>query len=81
MSFDPSRFAGVVVGLLLLAAGCSPPSEPNSLEELARRSLAQIGGELDVPGLREPVESSEMSGESRISTLRTTTTSSWRRGT
>ena len=56
MSFDPSRFAGVVVGLLLLAAGCSPPSEPNSLEELARRSLAQIGGELDVPGLREPVE-------------------------
>ena len=56
MSFDPSRFAGVVVGLLLLAAGCSPPSEPDSLEELARRSLAQIGGELDVPGLREPVE-------------------------
>ena len=56
MSFDPSRFAGVVVGLLLLAAGCSPPSEPDSLEEMARRSLAQIGGELDVPGLREPVE-------------------------
>ena len=56
MSFDPSRFAGVVVGLLLLAAGCSPPSEPDSLEELARRSLAQIGGELDLPGLREPVE-------------------------
>jgi penicillin amidase len=57
MPFDPSRFAGVVVGALLLTAGCSaPPSEPDSLEELARRSLAQIGGELDVPGLREPVE-------------------------
>ena len=56
MFFDPRRFAGVVVGLLLLAAGCSPPSEPDSLEELARRSLAQIGGELDVPGLRESVE-------------------------
>ena len=56
MSFDPSRFTGVVVGLLLLAAGCSPPSEPDSLEELASRSLAQISGELDVSGLREPVE-------------------------
>ena len=56
MSFDPSRFAGVVVGVLLLAAGCSPPSEPDSLQELAGRSLAQIGGELDVPGLKEPVE-------------------------
>ena len=57
MPFDPSRFAGAVVGALLLTAGCSaPPSEPDSLEELARRSLAQIGGELDVPGLREPVE-------------------------
>ena len=57
MPFDPSRFAGVVVGALLLTAGCSaPPSEPDSLEDLPRRSLAQIGGELDVPGLREPVE-------------------------
>ena len=57
MSFDLSRFSGVVVGLSLLAAGCSPPqSEPDSLDELALRSLAQISGELDVPGLREPVE-------------------------
>ena len=56
MSFDASRFAGVVLGLLLLAAGCSQPSEPGSFDELARRSLAQLGGELDVPGLREPVE-------------------------
>ena len=56
MSFDPSRFAGVVLGLLLLAAGCSQPSELGSFEELASRSLAQLGGELDIPGLREPVE-------------------------
>ena len=53
---DPSRSVAVVVSLLLLAIGCSPQSEPDSLDELARRSLAQIGGELDVPGLREPVE-------------------------
>ena len=57
MCFDLSRFTGVLVGSLLLAAGCSPPpSEPASLDELALRSLAQISGELDVPGLREPVE-------------------------
>ena len=53
---DPSRFAGVVVGSLLFAAACSPLAEPDSLEELASRSLAQIDGELDVSGLREPVE-------------------------
>ena len=53
---DSSRSVVVVVSLLLLAIGCSPQSEPDSLDELARRSLAQIGGELDVPGLREPVE-------------------------
>jgi penicillin amidase len=53
---DSSRSVAVVVSLLLLAIGCSPQSEPDSLDELARRSLAQIGGELDVPGLREPVE-------------------------
>ena len=56
MSLDASRLAGVVLGLLLFTAGCSQPSEPGSFDELARRSLAQLGGELDVPGLREPVE-------------------------
>ena len=55
MSFDPNRLAGWVVGLLLVTVGCQP-SEPDSFEELARRSLAQLGGELDVPGLRESVE-------------------------
>ena len=45
--------------MLVLAAtvaGCAGPSAPQSLEELARRSLAQIDGELDVPGLEAPVE-------------------------
>ena len=37
MSFDASRFAGVVLGLLLFTAGCSQPSEPGSFDELARR--------------------------------------------
>ena len=55
MSFEPNRLAGVVVGLLLVTVACQPP-EPDSFEELARRSLAQLSGELDVPGLREPVE-------------------------
>ena len=56
MSFDPTRFAGVLLGSLLLTVGCSPQSESVSLEELASRSLAQLSGELDVPGLRAPVE-------------------------
>ena len=55
MSFNPSRFSGVVVGLLLVTVGCQP-SEPDSFEELASRSLAQLSGELEVAGLREPVE-------------------------
>ena len=41
--------------LLILVLGCAP-SEPATLDELATRTLSQIGGELDVPGLREPVE-------------------------
>ena len=56
MWFDPTRFAGVLLGSLLLTVGCSPQSEPASLEELASRSLAQLSGELDVSGLRAPVE-------------------------
>ncbi len=46
-----------MVTLVAAVAGCSsPPTPPQSLEELANRSLAQIDGELEVPGLREPVE-------------------------
>jgi penicillin amidase len=45
--------------LALLVSACStpaPPPPPASLDELAKRSLAQIEGELKVPGLKEPVE-------------------------
>jgi penicillin amidase len=46
--------------VLLLSAGCATaPAEPGpveSLEDLAARSLAQIQGDLAVPGLKEPVE-------------------------
>ena len=41
--------------LLILVIGCAP-TEPTTLEELAVQTLAQIGGELNIPGLREPVE-------------------------
>ena len=47
------------VALLALAAsisGCGGTSAPESLDELARLSLAQIDGELAIPGLRESVE-------------------------
>ena len=51
---SPARFA--LVALVVLAAACAAPSPSDSLEELARQALAQIDGELDLPGLREPVE-------------------------
>ncbi len=46
------------VALALAVAGCAgpAPAPPQSLEELAGRSLATIDGELAVPGLRAPVE-------------------------
>ena len=38
-------------------AGCAAPAAPpQSLAELASRSLAQIDGELEIPGLREAVD-------------------------
>ena len=46
----------VVVVLVLLVPGCSGPSEARTLEQLASSSLAQIEGELEISGLREPVE-------------------------
>jgi penicillin amidase len=46
--------------LILLTTGCTAAPEgaaiPASLEALARQSLAQIEGELALPGLKEPVE-------------------------
>ena len=53
------RLAGpALVALATAAAGCvaDGAGAPASLDELARRSLATIDGELAVPGLREPVE-------------------------
>lgn len=51
-------FAARVVVMMLMAAvvGCSAPTPPLSLEQLANRSLSRIDGELEIPGLREPVE-------------------------
>jgi penicillin amidase len=46
-----------VTALLILAViGCSAPTPPQSLEELATRSVSRIDGELEISGLREPVE-------------------------
>ena len=50
------------VALAATVAGCAapappaPPAPPQSLDELARHSLAEIEGELEIPGLRQPVE-------------------------
>jgi penicillin amidase len=57
----PRRFAaGCSPALLtLLFSACSTPpaqSAPESLDGLAKQSLAQIEGELKVSGLKEPVE-------------------------
>ncbi len=48
----------VLVALLVSAgvAGDESAAQPASLDDLARRALATIDGELGVPGLREPVE-------------------------
>ena len=59
--FMARTMASCAVVLILLTAGCAvtapeKPAAPGSLEELARQSLAQIQGDLAVPGLREPVE-------------------------
>ncbi len=52
-----SSFTLVVTSLAVAFIGCAAPEAPaSSLEELATRALATIDGDLDVPGLREPVE-------------------------
>ena len=62
MSFSQWCSAVLAVAFLLfMAVGCSVPSgsapiEEVTLEGLTGRSLAQIDGQLDVPGLTEPVE-------------------------
>src|SRR5262245_29211487 len=57
----PRRFAASCPAALitLLISACSTPPAPpvpESLDELAKQSLAQIEGELKVSGLKEPVE-------------------------
>jgi penicillin amidase len=57
----PRRFAAScspALLTLLISACSSPPAPPvpESLDELAKQSLAQIEGDLKVAGLKEPVE-------------------------
>lgn len=51
---------GFVVTALLLSACSSPPPPPGvtpaSLDGLATQALARLDGELQVPGLKAPVE-------------------------
>ncbi|MEQ1856565.1 MAG: penicillin acylase family protein [Longimicrobiales bacterium] len=50
-----ARLAAVVT-VFMTAACVAPDAPPASLEELATRALATIDGDLDVPGLKQPVE-------------------------
>ncbi len=62
MSLGQTCFARVLLSLLIfagytqLAVSQTVVNQPDSFDELARSTLAQIGGELSIPGLREPVE-------------------------
>jgi hypothetical protein len=50
-----AHLSPVLLTLLISACSVPPPPPPASLDELAKQSLAQIEGELKVPGLEEPV--------------------------
>ncbi|SVD32608.1 uncharacterized protein METZ01_LOCUS385462, partial [marine metagenome] len=57
MSPVGSNFARTgVLALAVVLGACSAPEPPASLDDLAQQTLAQIDGQLSVPGLREPVE-------------------------
>ena len=62
MSLGQTCFARVLLSLLIfagytqLAVSQTVVNQPDSFDELARSTLAQIGGELSIPGLRELVE-------------------------
>jgi penicillin amidase len=45
-----------LLALTVAALAACAPEPPQSIQELAGRSLAQIDGELTAPGLREPVQ-------------------------
>ncbi len=57
MAVHSVRYAVSLI-LLVVAAGALQPAvaQPASFDELAQDALAQISGELSIPGLREPVE-------------------------
>ncbi len=57
----PRLAAGFLTTAIVFCAACSPSTTvaakaPDSLDGLARESLAKIDGELKVPGLKQPVE-------------------------
>jgi hypothetical protein len=54
MSFDRRRLLALAPVLLFLAACAeAETAPPATIDELATQSLAQIEGEIDLPGLRE----------------------------
>ena len=56
MPFLRSLARVIMATVVAVLAGCAALTPPESLDELATRSLAQIDGELVIPGLVEPVE-------------------------
>jgi len=57
MSFYQNRCAGLLLSLLIFAGNSqAAESPPESFDELALSALAQIDGELSIPGLKQPVE-------------------------
>ncbi len=60
MTHRYALFAALLLGLSTVACSTSatdaPPATPPTLEALATQSLARIEGELQVPGLKQPVE-------------------------
>jgi penicillin G amidase len=49
-------FVPIVSLLVLIASGLRASTAVQTLDELAKRSLSKIDGQIDLPGLQEPVE-------------------------
>ena len=56
MPFHKKLVRITLIIMVAVVSGCTGSVSSESLEALANASLAQIDGELQVPGLREPVE-------------------------
>jgi len=56
MPFHKKLARITLIIMVVVVSGCTGSVSSESLEALANASLAQIDGELQVPGLREPVE-------------------------